>query len=161
MESASQSEFWFAKEFGRAGLKQGFFHALCFGNGYFATEFSEAVVTPALVIERKFGTASGFGDESRGLEASQVAVEGARAETDLVVGAAGDFLENGVAVLVAVGESDEDLKHRGSEGQERVRGFLSGHGCSGNGTNAGLSRPATYYIVRRNSWQFGFRAGRE
>jgi len=96
-------KFRLAEKFLGAGLGESFFHALGFSDGDFAAERGEEVIAAAFVVENDFGTAAGFGNEPVGFEAGKVAVKGADAEFDLVFSAAGDFFENGVAVLFAVG----------------------------------------------------------
>ena len=71
-------------------------------------EGGEAVVAAAFVVGE-----AGFGDEARGEEAVDGAVEGAGAHGDVLAG----FEHDGVAVLFSVGEGEEDGEDGWGEGE--------------------------------------------
>jgi hypothetical protein len=82
-------------------------------------ESGEAVVAAALVVGE-----AGFEDEAAGEEAVDGAVERAGTHGDVLAG----FEHDGVAVLFAVGEGEEDGEDGGGEGEMVFRSFGGTHG---------------------------------
>src|SRR5580658_888157 len=74
------------------------------------TGFGEAIVAAALVVVFGVWALFQFFDEALFEESFNGAVERARAETNLAARAFGDFLHDGIAVAVAVGERDENVE---------------------------------------------------
>src|SRR5215204_3624875 len=74
---------------------------------------------------------------------SKRAVEGARSEASLSIGAAPDLLHDGVAVQLLVAQSHRDVKHRRGKGQVALRSF----GCSCTIAHARLPRGLLLRIV--------------
>ena len=84
----------------------------------------DPVVATTLVVELRVGTLGGLLDEAVGEHALDRAVEGPGAHADGAVGELFDAAHDGVAVLFAVTEREQDVEDRRGEGL--VAG-LTGH----------------------------------
>src|SRR5580692_3772283 len=117
---SSLGQFWFSEKFLGARLTERFFHALRFGDGHIAPEFCKQVVAAPFIVEHHFRAPVGFGYESCALEPRQISIERSCAEPHLILGAARHFFQDGVSVLFAISQRQEDVKHRRRERQERL-----------------------------------------
>ena len=104
-----------------AGLFQRAREAAHLGHRHGAAVVRQAVVAPALVVERGVRPLVAFDNQPVLLEALDQAVERSGAQGDLAFGPPLDFLDDRVAMLLAVGQREQDLEHRRGEREERVR----------------------------------------
>ena len=120
---ARKSLVWLCDQSMGPRLFEKFGEAVDFGFGGFAAQRREAVIAAALVVLIFAGALvfAEFDDESVFEEAFDEAVECSGAEAKFTGRAGGDVLHNAVAVLVAIGEGDEDVEGLGRQ---------SGHGKS-------------------------------
>ena len=93
-----------------------------FFHGSAAACFGETVITATFVIVLRIGALFQFFDEALFEETLDSAVERAGAEADLSARSLADFLHDGIAVTVAIGEGYENVKSvsgnkKGSHGQ--------------------------------------------
>jgi hypothetical protein len=123
----------FADEAGGAGVGEKLFEVAGFFHGGAAAGFGEAVVAAALVVVLGVGALFEFFDEILFEEAFDGAVEGAGTEADFAGGAFGDFLHDGIAVAVAVGESYENVKGVSGEEEGSHGWTISGFAIAGKG----------------------------
>ncbi len=84
-------------------------------------ESRQPIVAPALVVQRRVGPFVCLGDEAIRQQAPERRIETAGADLDVAAGPAAHFFDDGVAVLVAVGEREQHVKHERRQGQERTR----------------------------------------
>ena len=75
-----------------------------FSLGDAAAQRRQPVIPPPLVVQRRVGPLVGLDDQAVGQRPLDQSVEGAGAEADGAVGALRDLPDDGVAVLVSVGE---------------------------------------------------------
>ena len=104
------------------GLRQ----AVGLGHRHRAAAVGQAVVAAALVVERGIGARAALHDQPVLRQPPDDRVERARAELHLAVGAARHLLDDGVAVLLAVGQGHQHLEHRRREGE--MDGGIEAHG---------------------------------
>jgi hypothetical protein len=77
---------------------------------------SDAVIAAADVVMLGIGTLFEFINEAGFEKAFDGAIERAGAELNFAGGALGDFLHDGIAVAIAIGQGDEDVEAIGGEG---------------------------------------------
>jgi hypothetical protein len=102
-------------------LFEKFGHAGYFRFGGFPAERCEPVVAAALVVVAVFGALriAQFDDQAIFEESLDCAIESASAKAEFAGGADNDVLHDAVAVLIPVGEGDQDVKGlRGEGGHE-------------------------------------------
>src|SRR6266404_3472219 len=90
-------------------------HPLRFGYSYLTAERRQSVVAPPLVVLVGGRPIARFLEDALDQQPLDHGVERARAEADLAVGLVLDFLQNGVAVLFAIAQREQYLKHRRGE----------------------------------------------
>jgi len=99
------------------------FHTLGFSDDDAAAGRGEAIVTAALVVFLRRRTIATFLNDPVGEQSLDDGVESAGAEPDVSIGLLLDIFQDGVAMLLAIAEGEQDLKHSG--GQDDV-GRLTG-----------------------------------
>src|SRR5205814_1402101 len=90
------------------------------GAGHRGRERRQAIVPPPLVVERARRTPVRFDDEPLLEHAMDGPVQGAGAKFELTIGARFDVLDDGIAMPVAIGEGEEDMKRDRGERQQGV-----------------------------------------
>jgi hypothetical protein len=139
----------FANQAGGASIGEQFLQMAGLFHGGAFTGFGEAVVAAALVVVFRIGALF----ETLFEEAFDGAVERAGAEPNLAAGAFGDFLHDGIAVAVAVGERDENVESVTGK-KERAHGeTISGFAIADKGVFA-ASWQASKPRIATNGRQF-------
>lgn len=122
-----------ADQAGGAGVGEKFFEMASFFHGGAAAGFGEAVVAAAFVVVFGIGALFEFFDEVLFEEALDSTVEGAGAKADLAGGTFSDFLHDGIAVAVAIGEGDENVKGVTGKKERAHRQTISEFAIAGKG----------------------------
>src|ERR1700735_813985 len=121
-------QFGFLKEFHGTSLVERQLHALGFGKGNFPAKLRETIVAAAFVVETEGRTLVRFRDPARAFQSRQIAIQGAGAKTYSVISPAKNFFNDGVAMFFAIGQRQQNVKHRRSERRKRCcRLFLRCH----------------------------------
>jgi hypothetical protein len=113
-----------------------------FFHGGATAGFGEAVVAAAFVVVLRIGTFFQFFDEALFEETLDGAIQSAGAEANLSARSLADFLHDGIAMTVAIGERHENVesvpgKKKGSHGQTIAYFAIADKGVSVHGFGKG------------------------
>ena len=86
-----------------------------------AAEVGDPVIPPPLIVQRRIGALVGFDDDALLDETADQRIERPGAEPDRAVGPPRDFLDDRVAMLLAVRQRDQHMEHARGQGQQVCR----------------------------------------